>query len=187
MITNKKKLKEYLIFEKNIYLPKSRKIEWILTADNRYYLFKYVKYLRCTEYYYNTRNRFLHKLKYAYFRRKKCILGRKLGIEMWENTFAKGLRIEHAGNIVINGHSQIGENCILHGSNCIGNSGIGSATPRLGNNIRVGVGAKIIGDVELADNITVAAGAVVVKSCLIEGAVLAGVPAQVVKIKEKKA
>ena len=87
---------------------------------------------------------------------------------------------------MVNGHCRIGENCYLHGSNCIGNNGKTSAVPRLGNNVRVGVGAKIIGDVELADNVTVAAGAIVVKSCLIEGAVLAGVPAQIVKINDLK-
>lgn len=183
MITTKKELKEYLYAEKDIYLPKKRKLEWIVTSDNKYALYKYVKYLRYTEYYYNTRKKFLHKPMYVYYRRRKCVLGRKLGVEMWENTFSKGLRIEHAGNIVVNGHSRIGENCILHGSNCIGNSGVSSASPRLGNNIRVGVGAKIIGDVNIADNVVIAAGAVVVKSCDIEGAVLAGVPAKVIKIK----
>ena len=52
----------------------------------------------------------------------------------------------------------------------------------IGDNVRLGVGAKVIGNVQLADHITVAAGAVVVDSCLIPGAVLAGVPAKCVKI-----
>ena len=119
---------------------------------------------------------------YFFARRRKNKLGRLLGIEMWENSFDRGLKIWHTGNIVINGKSQIGKNCILHGNNCIGNSGLSSKCPRLGDNVRLGFGATIIGDVEIANNVTIAAGAVVVSSCLQENAVLAGIPAKCVKI-----
>ena len=186
MILTKKDLKDYLSKEREFYLPKKTALEWILTSDNRYKIYKYVRLLRITEYHYNNKKNILHKLLYALYRRKKNIAGRKLGIEIWENSFARGLQIAHSGNIVVNGHSRIGKNCILHGSNCIGNNGKTSPSPILGNNVRVGVGAKIIGGVELADNVTVAAGAVVVKSCLTKGAVLAGVPAKVVKTDDVK-
>lgn len=76
----------------------------------------------------------------------------------------------------------MGKNCIFHGDNCIGNNGKNSECPRLGNNVRLGVGAKVIGGIRIADNVTIAAGAVVVDSCLIENAVLAGVPAKCIKI-----
>jgi len=181
-ISTKKELKECLEKEREFYLPKKFALEWKLTSDNKYKLYQYVRLLRLTEYHYNTRKNPIHKLLYAWYRRRKNIAGRKLGIEMWENTFASGLKIEHAGNIVVNGHSKIGENCILYGSNCIGNDGLSSPCPRIGKNVRIGVGAVVIGDVEIADNVTVAAGAVVVKSCTTEGAVLAGVPAKIVKI-----
>ena len=182
MILTKSELKKYLAEERRFYLPKRRAFEWQITSDNNYKLYQYVRLLRLTEYHYNNRGRIIHKLSYVIYRRKKNILGRKLGIEMWENTFAIGLRIAHAGNIVVNGHCRIGDNCFFHGSNCIGNNGITSEVPRLGKNIHLGVGSKVIGNVELADNITIAAGAVVIRSCLIEGAVLAGVPAKVVKV-----
>ena len=182
MITTKKQLKETLELEKRFYLPKESRLEWILTADNRAKLYRYVSYLRKTEYHYNNRSNILHKLLYGLCRRRKTILGRRLGIEMWENTFDAGLMIWHAGNIVVNGHSRIGKNCIFHGDNCVGNSGKSSSCPKLGDNVRLGVGAKVIGGIEIADNVTIAAGAVVVESCLIEHAVLAGVPAKCVKI-----
>lgn len=182
MITTRKQLKEILCQERELYIPKRSSAEWILTSDNRFVIYKYVRILRYTEYHYNNRNKLLHKLLYVFCRRRKCILGRQLGIEMWENTFDSGLKIWHPGNIVVNGHSKIGKNCQLHGSNCIGNNGITSLCPKLGDNVNVGVGAKIIGGVELANNVTVAAGAVVIRSCLTEGAVLAGVPAKCVKI-----
>lgn len=182
MITQKRELKECLRIERQLYLPDHSAFEWIATSDNRFWIYRYVRLLRYTEYHYNNRNNAVHKLLYAIYRRRKNVLGRKLGIEMWENTFAPGLLIYHAGNIVVNGASRVGKNCKFHGDNCIGNNGKNMKTPRLGDNVRLGVGAKVIGDVQLADNITVAAGAVVVRSCLIPGAVLAGVPAKCVRV-----
>ena len=186
MITTKQQLKECLAKERQFYLPKKRVAEYIVTSDNNLKLYKYVRLLRYTEYHYN-KGGLLHKAFYGIYRRRKNILGRKLGIEMWENTFDSGLMIAHPGNIVINGHCTIGKNCYLHGDNCIGNDGIVSASPKIGDNVKIGVGAKIIGGVELADNITVAAGAVVVDSCHIKGTVLAGVPARCVKTNQVEA
>ena len=54
--------------------------------------------------------------------------------------------------------------CQLHGDNCIGNNGITLAAPRIGNRVDIGVGAKIIGNIEIADDIVIGAGAVVNKS-----------------------
>jgi len=184
MITSKKQLNEYIRIERDLYLPKSCCVERILEGENQYKIYLFLKLLRKTEYHYNKKGN-VHKFLYAIYKRRKNILGRKLGLEMWENCFDIGLRIEHCGNIVVNGHSRIGKNCILHGSNCIGNNGITSAAPRLGDNVRLGVGAKVIGDVDIASNVVIAAGAVVVKSCYEEGAVLAGVPARVVKVNDK--
>lgn len=186
MIKTKKQLKECLKSERAFYLPKKRVAEYVITSDNNLVVYKYVRLLRYTEYHYN-KGGFLHKAFYGYYRRRKNILGRRLGIEMWENTFETGLMIAHPSNIVVNGHSRIGKNCILHGDNCIGNSGIASASPQIGDNARIGVGAKIIGDVVLGNNVTVAAGAVVIDSCDIDGAVLAGVPAKCVKINKIEA
>ncbi|MBR6565067.1 MAG: poly-gamma-glutamate biosynthesis protein [Clostridia bacterium] len=182
MILTKADLKQVLKLERDIYLPKKYFWERMLELENSYKIYQYVKLLRKTEYHYNKKSSVIHLLMYAYTRRKKNILGRKLGIEMWENTFDSGLRIEHSGNIVVNGHSRVGKNCILHGSNCIGNNGKTPESPILGDNVRIGVGAKIIGGVEIASNVTIAAGAVVIESCTIEGAILAGVPAKVVKV-----
>ena len=182
MITTKKQLKEVIEEEKSFYLPSPKKCEWVLTSDNSVKIFKYIKSLRKAEFYYNNRKNVFYKLMYFFTRRTKNRLGRLLGIEMWENTFDSGLKIWHAGNIVVNGKTRVGKNCILHGNNCIGNTGKSSACPRLGNDVRLGFGAIVIGDVELADGIVVAAGAVVVKSCLQKNAVLAGVPAKFVKI-----
>ena len=45
----------------------------------------------------------------------------------------------------------------------------------------LGVGAKVIGAVRVANNVKIAAGAVVVKNILEEGCTVAGIPAKIVK------
>lgn len=181
MILTKDDLKPCIDEEKKIYFEDGNYINLLIYNEIRLKTYRYVKCLRKLEYHRNQKG-FFHKLMYVYYRRRKNRFGERLGIEMEEGCFDTGLTIYHPESIVVNGFSKIGKNCKLHGDNCIGNNGKNLDSPVLGNNIRVGVGAKIIGNVRLADDITIAAGSVVVNSCEIVGAVLAGVPAKVVKI-----
>lgn len=58
----------------------------------------------------------------------------------------------------------------------------GGASPTIGNNVYIGPGAKIFGDIQIADGVKIGANAVVNKSCLHKNAILVGVPAhEVVK------
>ena len=77
--------------------------------------------------------------------------------------------------------SKIGDGCLFHGDNCVGNNGSDNNCPTLGNHVELGIGAKVIGGVTLADHIQVGANAVVTKSFTEPGITLAGIPA--VKIK----
>lgn len=189
MIQTKKELQDILTYEKNIYSNfmgggKYQAILRFIKSHPDYYTWKYVKLLRKTGYYYSNRNKnIFYSLCYFFFCRKKNILGRRLGIEMHERCCKKGLTIYHTQGIVVNGMCKIGKNFKLHGNNCLGTNGITSDCPIIGDNVTLGVGAKILGGVKIANNITVAAGAVVVSSCLEENVVLAGIPAKIVKNK----
>ena len=48
----------------------------------------------------------------------------------------------------------------MHGDNCIGNNGKDDECPIIGSHVDIGVGAKILGGVHIADNCTIGAGAV---------------------------
>lgn len=182
MIKTKSELKRVLQIEKNLYLGNNRKaVELILVNDKDWQIYRFQKSLRISEYHYNNRDNILHKILYAISRRKKNTLGARLGIEIWENSFGSGLRIWHAGSVVVNGYAKIGDNCQLRGDNCIGISKDGSGAPTIGNNVIIGNGAKILGNVRLKDNTVIGAGAVVVKSSNKEGDILAGVPARSIK------
>lgn len=182
MIQNKKELKKYIKNEKYLYF-KSKKEYLLMCFVNDPILnnWKFLKYLRKTEFYYNKKKTIINRLMYIYYRRKKNNLGLKLGLEMWENSFDEGLMIYHSGNIVVNGNARIGKNCKLHGDNCIGNNGKDERCPHIGDNVDIGVGAKIIGDIYIANDIKIGAGAIVTKSFYEEGITICGVPAKMVK------
>ena len=72
-----------------------------------------------------------------------------------------GMVLPHPFCIVINGAAVIGKNCtILHGVTIgIGSNGI----PTIGDNVYIGCGATIIGDVHIGNNCKIGANAVVLK------------------------
>ena len=180
-INSKKELKEFLSFEKKLYFEgDSKYLRRFLLQDHEYVLWLYQKALRMFEYHLNAG----HRIRYLFWNRRSNILSSKLGIRIQPNTIDKGLRIWHFGSIIVNGYASIGKNCQLHGCNCIGNKG-GSEikAPKIGNNVDIGVGAVVIGDVYIADNVVIGANAVVTKSCHENGAVLAGNPARIISHK----
>lgn len=113
--------------------------------------------------------------------RKRNALGLKLGFCMEANCFDEDLTIDHCGSIVINPKAKIGKNCRLCGNNCIGNNGFVDKAPTIGDNVELGFGAIIFGDVQIADIIIIGANAVVNKSFEEPGITIAGVPARKVR------
>ena len=187
MIDSVEKLNECLQLEKKMCIDngyKGKLHSWITSCEIGK-IAQYLEVLRKDEYYTNIKSKSIfNKLKNIYYRRKHNKLGWKLGISIPVNTFGKGLMIYHSQGIIVHKDVRCGCFCKLHGLTCIGNKGVeeeGSTTPVLGDRIDIGVGAEIIGPIILADDIKIAAGAVVCRSCGSKGVILAGVPA---KIKE---
>lgn len=162
-------------YEKKLYFPdKMTYLISRITHEDNYLIWKYLYYLRREEAAGN-------KVTEYFWRRKKNDLGAKLGIVIYKGTCGKGLRIWHYGSTIISGDAKIGENCIFHGQACIGSDGQSEAAPVLGSNVDIGVGAKVIGGVTIADGVKIGAGAVVTKSCEEKGVTLAGVPARILR------
>ncbi len=164
-----------LQYERTLYFKNTRDflISWVTHEDN-YLIWKYMTYLRREEAASN-------KVSAYFWRRRKNDLGSRLGIQIYAGTCGKGLHIWHYGSIIISGDASVGEDCTFHGQACIGNDGQNAAAPVIGNHVDIGVGAKIIGDVCIADRVRIGAGAVVTKSCQEEGATLVGIPARTLK------
>ena len=103
----------------------------------------------------------------------------KLGYSIPINVFSPGLSLPHRGNIIVNNQAQIGENCRIHVGVNIGAHH--DKAPRIGNNVYIGPGAILFGDIEIADNCSIGANATVNKSFTERNVVIAGTPARVVK------
>lgn len=149
-----------------------------LTKSSFYYTGLFLKFLRKEEFHYNRK----HFIRFLYFRMRKNIIGVKLGFYIPKNVVDSGIVIHHTGSIVINDHAKIGKNLQLHGNNCIGNDGINlDKAPVIGDNVDVGFGAILIGNIKIGNNVTIGAGAVVINSFNEDNIVIAGCPAKIVK------
>ena len=103
----------------------------------------------------------------------------KLGFSIPGNVFGPGLSIAHRGTIVVNSAARVGSNCRVHVCVNIGtDAGYSDMAPRIGDNVYIGPGAKIFGNITIANGCAVGANAVVNKSFLEPGSVIAGVPAR---------
>ena len=174
----KSELKEILAYEFSLYFP-NKKMYWKcrLQREHEYEIWRFQTLLRKEEYLKSHNSKILRFL----VMRKRNRLGARLGFFIPTGVFGKGLHIWHYGGIVVNHNVKAGTDCILHGDNCIGNDG-GSENmaPQIGNHVDIGVGAKIIGNVIIADDVKIGAGAVVVKSVPSVGATAVGVPARMI-------
>ena len=185
MIRSKKDLERYL-YNDNGYLndirDKKSRFFMMIVHDAEYYICKYLKMLRKQEYYINTSNgNKIKGLLSLYYERKKHNIGNKLGFYIGPNSCEEGLVLSHHGTVIINPNAKIGKNCVFHGNNCVGNKGVTGPVPKIGNNVDIGFGAIIIGDIEIADDIKIGANAVVTKSFLEPGITIVGIPARKVE------
>lgn len=89
----------------------------------------------------------------------------------------EGLFIQHGFSTII--MADLGANCWVNQQVTIGHKDA-SGRPKIGNNVRITAGAKVIGNISIGDNVTVGANAVVVKD-IPANCVVVGVPAYIVK------
>jgi serine O-acetyltransferase len=120
----------------------------------------------------------LSRLLYYCHRLRLESLAVKTGFSISPNCFGPGLSIAHEGTLVVHANARIGANCRIHVCVSIGASKGSRKAPRIGSNVYIAPGAKIFGDIEIADDIAIGANAVVNKSFLEKGITIAGVPAR---------
>lgn len=102
-----------------------------------------------------------------------CIIGR--GAE-----FGPGFVLIHSTGVVINGRVRGGENVFVEHQVTVGAER--RQSPVLGNDVFLGAGAKVLGDIQLGDGVRVGANAVVIDDVPAQATVV-GIPARVVRIR----
>lgn len=155
-----------------------KKLKSILIPD---YIWDFQKLLRKIEFYKNCKQGFIAKIYYSFLSMKYHRLSLKLGFSISANTFGPGLSIAHSGTIIINSGACIGANCRINCDVNIGTqAGYSNKAPKIGDNVYIGPGAKIYGDIQIANATAIGANAVVNKSFLKENTAIAGVPAKII-------
>ncbi len=134
--------------------------------------------LRYMEYYTNNKKGIINNILYLYYKFKFHRMSVKLGFSIPVNVFGKGLSIAHYGSLVVNSNAKIGNNCRIQENVTIGSTGGSSKAPSIGDNVFIASGARIIGDIVIANNVAIGANAVVTKSFMEEGITIAGIPAK---------
>lgn len=128
----------------------------------------------------------LYKLKVPFLPRLISQFSRFLtGIEIHPGaTIGKNFFIDHGMGVVIGETAVIGDNCLVYQGVTLGGTGKekGKRHPTIGNNVTLGAGAILLGNISIGDNSNVGAGSVVIKSAK-ENSTLVGVPARVIKEK----
>ncbi len=100
----------------------------------------------------------------------------------------QGFFIDHGMGVVIGETTIIGDNGTLFQGVTLGGTGKekGKRHPTLGNNVVVGAGAKVLGNITIGDNVLIGANAVVIRDVPADSTVV-GVPGRIVKIKGEHA
>lgn len=172
MISSYKDYRNYLEADR-VALARGRYtfISWLMDD-----IWNFQRLLRRIEYLQNCKRGFGWSLlrKFLYFKLHRLAV--KLGFSIPVNTFGPGLSIAHYGPIIVNTATRVGKNCRIHVGVNIGE--VNGKAPQIGDNVYIGPGAKLFGDIVIGDNVKIGANAVVNKSFPEGNCTLVGVPAR---------
>lgn len=165
------------------YVPKKRLTRWLWTihGNEQCHAYRYMRWLRYTEYYMNTGHRILYHL----CRWRLSRLGLRNNIRIALNTTGKGLNIIHlagGGGNYLN-CKKMGDYCRIQSGVVIGNVGDEDHSPVIGDYVSFGLGCKVYGKIIIGNNASILPNAVVTKD-VPENAIVGGIPAKVIKYKE---
>ena len=189
MIKTKEDLKYYLKEDaKNYQIQASfswAKIKYNLLAHpqiNNGVIWKHIKALRYYEYYSNRPKplNIWNVLCLLFYARRLRNLSYKTGFQMAPNVIGPGLTIYHYGPIFC--RAKIGKNLILYPNTTIGHKEPGGPVPIIGDNVFIGTGVRITGNIHIGNNVTIAPNSVVTKD-VEDNVVVGGIPAKVIRRK----
>ena len=128
-----------------------------------------------------------YKIAHYLFKKKRYFLARflserakrKTGIEIHPGaTIGKNLFIDHGVGVVIGETAIIGDNVLIYHGVTLGGitTNAGKRHPTIGDNVVIGSGAKILGNINIGNNSKIGANSVVLNDVL-ENTTVVGIPA----------
>ncbi|MFN6217716.1 MAG: serine O-acetyltransferase [Aphanizomenon sp.] len=128
----------------------------------------------------------LHRHKVSFIPRFISHWGRFLtGIEIHPGAkIGKGVFIDHGMGVVIGETAIIGDYALIYQGVTLGGTGkeSGKRHPTLGDNVVVGAGAKVLGNIQISDRVRIGAGSIVL-SDVPPDATVVGVPGRIISRK----
>jgi serine O-acetyltransferase len=132
----------------------------------------------------------IHRVAHGVYRRGWFTLARVIsqfsrtmtGIEIHPGaTIGRRFFIDHGMGIVIGETAEIGDDVLMYQGVTLGGTGkqSGKRHPTIGNEVVIGTGAKILGNIKIGDHVKVGAGSVIVRS-VPDHSTVVGVPGRVV-------
>ena len=139
---------------------------------------------------------FYYRLSHLFYKAQLVFIARVLsqfgrwltGIEIHPGAkIGKALFIDHGMGVVVGETSVIGDFVTIFQGVTLGGTGKqkGKRHPTLGNNVVVGAGAKVLGNIHIGDNVSIGANAVVLHDVPPNSTVV-GVPGRIAKREGKK-
>lgn len=129
------------------------------------------------------------KLDIVYNKWKKIETYYNSSIPLEANVPASTIFPHQLNNIFISAHSRIGEDCVIFHNVTIGSNTLSDSknhgSPTIGNNVYIGAGATIIGNITIGDNARIGANVTVTKSVDADTTCVSQ-PSICIKHKEKK-
>jgi len=130
---------------------------------------------------------FSYRIAHFLYRHKVFFLARFIsqiarfftGIEIHPGaTIGKGLFIDHGMGVVIGETAEIGDDVLLYHGVTLGGTGKdkGKRHPTVGSNVVIGTGAKVLGPINIGNNVKIGANSVVLRD-VPEGSTAVGIPA----------
>ncbi|AYD41234.1 serine O-acetyltransferase [Clostridium fermenticellae] len=136
-----------------------------------------------------------HRIAYFFYKRKMFFIARFIsqfgrlltGIEIHPGAkIGKGLFIDHGMGVVIGETAEVGDNVTLYHGVTLGGTGkdTGKRHPTIGDNVIIGCGAKVLGPINIGNNVKIGANAVVVND-VPNNTTAVGIPAKIIYKKPK--
>lgn len=132
---------------------------------------------------------FLYKLKVPILPRFINTLSRFItGLDIHPGAkIANGIMIDHGMGVVIGETAVVGKGCIIYQGVTLGGTGkeSGKRHPTLKENIVIGSGAKVLGNITIGNNVRIGSGSIVIKD-VPDNCTVVGLPGYIVKAPSAK-
>lgn len=132
----------------------------------------------------------LHRIAHWFYKKKLYLIARIIshisrfftGIEIHPGAkIGRRFFIDHGMGVVIGETTEIGDDVLIYQGAVLGGVSLskGKRHPTIGNNVVIGAGAIVLGNIKIGDNARIGAGSVVLKD-VPAGATAVGVPARII-------